>query len=199
MKKSIAILAMALLANISFAGECATCSGSGKGVSIPQPTGCGSILSYNYLEGGFIQGRFDGGDTSNGGYAEFSHEIMKNFFVDGQFTFLEDGLDTQEYGIGIGGYLPLTEKIHLIGRVGYSYLDAGAGFNQVYTSIGFRAQLCCVAELYGKLYYTHNRESDDISGGGGIIWHVTEHVGINTGAAWGDDGWTWQAGVRYQW
>ena len=199
MKLPLIALAALMFPAVTHAADCSCNAKSAKMVNTPAPEGCGDRLSYNYFETGFIQSRFNGSDTANGGYAEFAHDLNKNFFLDGSFTFLEDGTDSQEYAIGVGAHLPLTKKIDLVGRVGYSYLDAGAGFNQVYTSVGFRAQVTCLIELYGKLYYTHNRDSDDISGGGGIIWHLTDHVGLNTGAAWGREGWTWQAGVRYQW
>jgi hypothetical protein len=202
MKTTLCLMALVLAASLAHAGETPASSKLSKNVMPCLADDCSSRLDYNFVESGFIQFRYDNKalDPSNGGYVEFSHEFAKNLFVDGSFTFLEDSFNTQEYGLGLGGYFPLTKKIHLVGRVGYSYLDTpGAGYNQVYVSPGFRALLCCHAELYAKLYYTHNRDSDDISGGGGILWHVTKNIGINTGAAWGKDGWSWQAGVRYQW
>lgn len=156
------------------------------------------MLNYSYLEAGWIRLDQDNDlSEQNGGYAELSYEFLPRFTVDGSATIYED---LNQFGIGIGTYVPLAKAFHLTGRTGYSYtdIDGADSLNEWYVAPGFRAQIGCHLELWGKLYINIGEDDTELSWGGGVTYHIDEHVGITVGAAKGDDAWSLQTGLRYQ-
>jgi hypothetical protein len=200
MKNIPTILASLSLASIAAAGPAMVSGGKGKTVVPETPAACPNMLSYSYLEGGYIRLDFDESrlKTQNGGYLDGSYEFLPHFLVDGSVTLMDD---SDQYTIGLGTYVPLCAAFHLTARGGYSYYeeDGASGQNEWYLSPGFRAMLGCNVELWGKAYFSFDEDNETtISYGGGLTFHVNQHVGLTVGAAASEDAWSFQAGIRYQ-
>jgi hypothetical protein len=201
MTKSTIILSSLLLGATAMAGGTSYGKG-GKATVAPAPPAepCPCHLQYTYLEAGWIRLDPDGGaDASNGGYVDAYYQVAPNFFIDGSATFLDSPEDSTGLGIGGGGYLPIFDCVHLIGRAGYTYYDAdGFDENIWYLSPGIRAQLGCNLEVWSKIYFNIGEEDEKWSYGAGITYHMCPKSAINVGASTGEDGWALQAGLRYK-
>ncbi len=195
MTKATTLLASLALASIASAGTSAS-MGKGKSVVTPPAMGCPSVLSYTYLEGGYIHLDQDHGDKLDGGYLDAYYEVIPRLTLDGSITLFEQ--DIQQYTVGIGTYLPITERFHLTARTGYSRQNNDVGdLNEWYIAPGFRLQMCCHSELWGKVYFNVGEEETTVSYGVGATWHFDSHIGLTVGYAWSEDGWQVQSGLRY--
>lgn len=201
MKHIPTLIASLALAATATAGTTASVEPAGKGKACcvtPTPA-CPNMLSYSYLEAGYIRLDPDaqGVQTQDGGYLDASWEVAPHFLIDGSATIFDD---SDQFTVGIGTYIPLCSAFHLTARTGYSYYDAdGADSqNEWYISPGFRAMLGCHLELWGKVYINVDSDETEVSYGGGLTYHFCPHTGLTVGAAGSSDGWSLQTGLRYQ-
>ncbi len=200
-KYASTLLALALGATFAQAGTAPVSSSKNPKAPVvaPEPE-CPNILNYSYLEAGWIRLDLDNGPTLNGGFVDVSYQLAPHFFGEvGSTLMWGDDFDTREVTAGVGGYLPLCDRFHLVGRTGWAYQDVTSGGgdeHQWYISPGFRAMLTCNLELYGKAY-CNIAESDTVwSYGGGLVWHFDQRYALSTGVAGSEDGWSLQAAVR---
>jgi hypothetical protein len=188
--------ALILVSTSAFAGT----TPSGKSMKAPLPEPECPVLSYNYGEIGYIHQNING-PTANGSYLEISHLLIGNLFADASLTLTTGDFDFTGAGAGLGYYIPLIQKFHLLARTGWAYADVdGLGStNEFYVSPGLRTAISCNLEFYAKAYYFVPEEGDNNwAGGAGLIYYVLPNAGINVGGAVGeDDNWSIQAGLRY--
>ena len=109
MKKSL--LALTLLAALPFAASAA------------------EGLSYNYVEGGYVATNADGGDADGWGI-NGSGALSDNFHIFGGYTFQKtddqniggfrfDGVDVDQWRVGLGYNHPIAANTDLLARVAY--------------------------------------------------------------------------------
>ncbi len=200
MTKSATLLATFALAASSFAGTAMVGSGKGKAVApapAPAPE-CPCLLSYNYVEAGWVRVDLDNVGDANGGYVDAYYTVANNVFVDASFTKIGGDLESDALTAGIGGYIPVANCVHLLGRAGFSYFDGGDTTEAWYISPGIRAQVGCNLELYAKAYIEFDGGETFESYGVGAVYHFTNNIGLNVGYAFSDDANSIQAGIRYQ-
>jgi hypothetical protein len=195
MNKATTLLASLALASFASAG---TTGSVGKGKVIVQntPAACPSVLNYSYLEAGWIRLDQDAADVLNGGYIDASYEVIPKLTLDGSATLFEESV--QQYTVGVGTYYAVCDMFHLTARTGYSRQNSDNGdINEWYIAPGFRAQLGCNLELWGKVYFNIGNDDTKVSYGVGATYHFCPHTGLTAGYAWSEDGSQVQAGVRY--
>jgi hypothetical protein len=197
--KSI-LSALFLAAALTVANAGAPASSSKNPVAPPPPAPACPPLNYSFIEAGYIH-HDSGLGTSDGGYIDFIHDIGSNLFVDGTIGLADGDFSYNEYGAGLGYYIPASDKFHLNIRSGWAYSEtADVGEHELYIAPGFRAQLTCKLELYGKIYVHVPEESDvNVSYGAGLVYHLCNVSALTVGGAVGeDDNWSAQAGVRFK-
>jgi hypothetical protein len=202
MTKTATILASIALASSSIAGTSMVSAGKGKAVTTEPTTSveCPCLLSYKFVEAGYIRTDVDNVGEANGGYVDAYYQVANNVFVDGSYTHNTGDLESDSLTVGAGGYVAVAKCVHLVGRAGYSYFDADGGSEDAwYISPGIRAQVGCNLELYAKVYIEFGDDDEFISYGGGAVYHINSNIGINVGYATNEDtdAWSLQAGLRY--
>lgn len=163
-------------------------------------------LSYTYAEVGYFHTQVDtaGNPNNSAGYIDLLYDVGHNIFLEGTFTAGSGDFDLLDASLGLGYYIPITEKFHLTARAGAGYLDVDVDgdFSEFgyYLAPGFRAMLTCNLELWGKAFYTEydNDDSGSWSVGGGLTYHFNEKMGLTGGYSQDSDGWVAQAGVRFK-
>jgi Ax21 family sulfation-dependent quorum factor len=112
MKRSL--LALAFLAALPFAASAA------------------DGISYNYVEGGYVNTNADHGDADGFG-VNGSVAISPNFHLFGGWSNQEidnsGGADFDRWRLGVGYNRTLSPQIDLVARAAYEKLDAGHGFD----------------------------------------------------------------------
>jgi hypothetical protein len=196
--KAIASALLLLAASAAFAGD----AGSGKGAApvAPAPAPECPVLNYSNATLGYIHQDFNG-PSADGGYLDLSYLLAGNLFFDGSVTLSSGDIDYTGVGAGLGYFIPLTDKIHFVGRTGWAMTDTdlGSSLNEWYVSPGLRARLTCNLEAYVKTYYHIPEEGEETwSGGVGVIYYLCDKSALDLGYAIGeDDNWHVQAGIRY--
>ena len=197
MKSILTSLFLAAAVSLAHAGAPAAKNPKNPVAPAPAP-GC-DPMSYSYAELGWLHLDNNLG-TADGGYLDLSYDVGHNLFLEGTASVLGGDFDFEEYGAGIGYYIPVTSKFHLVARTGWAYTDTAPGdpFHEWYISPGFRLQVTCNLELYGKAYFHVPENGDENwSVGAGALYWVCNKAAISAGAAWGeDDDWSVQAGIR---
>ena len=193
MKKTSTILA-ALVMGVASANAGVAPAPTGKGVAMPPPMDpCAGPISYNNVELLYAYTDFDGyGDSADGGVLRAEYSPMANVY----FT-ASVGYDDWSSGnmwrlsAGVGGYVPLTENIHLAADAGVIYADSEQDY---YTQTGTGT----------SVVYTKHTRSDSDTG-----WYIRPHLRakfgcltIHAGAEYQDvsdsEDWTWFANAYYQ-
>lgn len=165
---------------------------SGKGVAAPPPVDpCAGPISYNSVELLYANTDLDaGGDSGDGVQLNVEYSPMSNLYfrLGGEYATFDNADVWYIYG-GIGGYIPLTENIHLAGDGGVVYADVS----------------------YDGTYATPTKGSsnDGDLDGGQTGWYLRPHLRakwgcfeLHAGATyrdlWDDSNWTYWASAYYQ-
>jgi hypothetical protein len=220
MKKTSSILAlMALGVASAIAGV--EPAPSGKGAATPPPVvdPCAGPISYNNVE--LVYANTDGGnnDSSDGLNARVEYSPMANFYVTGSVGYTDlDGGQTWTLSGGIGGYVPVTDNIHVAIDGGIFHWDteydtfintAAKGGVQRYTvsdsDTGWyvrphvRAKWGCF-EVHAGGMYVDIADSEDWNWFAQVYYQVVPGWDITAGySEWSDnDGETWTVGARYK-
>jgi len=171
MIKTSSILALlALSAASATAGVEAAPAPSGKGSAAPPPVvdPCAGPISYNNIELLYANteygGYYDSG-SEDGLQARIEFSPWKNIYFTGGFTWADtDAGDAWSISGGIGGYIPLTDNIHLAGDIGLSYVESDYSYGlEVYPNSG---SVYSRSSMYD--YYSGS-ESD-------TGWYVRPHI-----------------------
>jgi hypothetical protein len=204
MTKSI-LTSLALTASMSIAGTTMVAP-TGKGTTPPKmeaPSPCPNYLTYNQVEVSYVHLDGAGAGTGNGANVRVNYGIGNNLYLVGDTTKLGGDVDNFNLDLGLGGFLPLNERFHLIGRAGYSYFDGGdSDSNGWFAAAGFRAQVTCNLELNAKFQYGDLVDFDNgdyTSIGAGAMYHINDAFAVLAEYVWGeDDAWSTRAGVAFK-
>jgi len=98
-------------------------------------------VSYSYIDLNYVNTDLEHGPSGDGFGARGSVGFAGNFFVFADFTTLDfDEVDTDQYAVGLGGHMEISEVIDLTGRLGYVEADLSAG-GDGFDSDGYMASL----------------------------------------------------------
>lgn len=211
MKKTATILAALAMSAVSVLAGPLPPAAPGP----PPPPGvdpCAGPISYTSLELLYANSDADNaGDDADGVRLNFEYNVAPNFYVRLTGSYDEAG-DFDLFGVtaGVGGYIALTENIHVAADGGIVYYDAD--FNNVvgaadldfddtgwYVRPHFRAKFGCFEAQAGATYV-------DISDSEEWNWFIKVYyqiaqgwdltAGYNEGD--GDDLETWTVGARWR-
>lgn len=127
MKTKSAILAALSISVASAVAGVTTTTYSGKEQPAPGPAPvddpCAGPISYNNIELLYANTDFGFGDNSDGAILRAEYSPMQNFYITASIEYfdLESDFfqDMWDFSIGLGGYFPLTDNIHIAADVGY--------------------------------------------------------------------------------
>jgi len=190
MKRSL--LALTLLAALPFAASAA------------------EGLSYNYVEGGYVATNTDGDDADGWGI-NGSGAITDNFHVFGGYTFQKtddvtfggvrfDGLDVDQWRVGLGYNHPVAANTDLLARVAYENYDVD-GFNDSLdgysAEVGVRSALAPNFEGYAMAGYEDRENFDgDFYGRLGAQVKFNQNWGVSGDVKVADGDTQWFVGPR---
>jgi hypothetical protein len=120
----------------------------------------GGGMNYSYVEAGYNEADIEN-ESGDGFSVRGSVGFAENFFGFADYsTFgFPGGVDLDQWNVGIGGRLGISDNVDLVGRVGYSTLDLSApglsGDESGYSvSAGLRGQVTDGFELEGHVIHT---------------------------------------------
>jgi hypothetical protein len=120
-------------------------------LAAPAPAHAG--FGYTYLEGGYGYVDPDGGDGDGGPYVGLSARVRPRLHVFSSFRKIGSG---DGFVIGVGGHVPVDNRMHLVGRLGWADLDGDGGLR---LEGGFR--LRAGAEVDGGLFFSDLDEGSE--------------------------------------
>ena len=166
-------------------------------------------LNYNYIEAAYVDTEIDDNsfDIDGDGIAlGGSVELGETMFLTAGYSAQEFdfGIDVDQWSVGIGGHIPISDGIDLIGTLSYidaevdtrfgSFDDSGYGL-----SVGVRARITDNVELEGGINYVDLDDvGDDTTFGVGGRYYFTPEFALGAGFAVGSDASAWSIGVRYE-
>jgi len=90
-------------------------------------------MGYRYFQIGYLDTEIDGTSENADGFGtRGSFGFAENFFLFTEISQQEiQGIDIDQYAIGLGGHYGLAENVDLVGRVGWAKaeVDAGGGLS----------------------------------------------------------------------
>lgn len=219
MTKTTAILtALASSALTAVAGTPAPAPAAKAPVACITPAAadpCAGPISYNNAELLYAYTDFDGlSDEANGGILRFEYSPMSNLYVTASGQYHEmDGVDFWVLSGGIGGYVPLSENIHLAADGGVLWADvsvdssfdtsASNGFSQDevgwYVRPHIRAKFGCL-EVHAGAQYAEigDFDFDEWSAFLNLYYQVAPGWDVTAGVAHSSERTTATGGVRYR-
>ncbi len=165
-------------------------------------------MSYSYIEAGWVNTNFDGFDEdADGPGVRGSIGFAENFFAFAEYVTQEVDVlgvdvDVDQIAVGFGGHLDISDKVNLVGRVGYVEVDSddvGVNVDGYLVSAGVRGQVAENFELEGQVVYTDLGSSggDDTGLGVGGRYFFTKNFAVGAEYQFSDDADTWILGVRF--
>ena len=98
-------------------------------------------VSYSYIDLNYVNTDLERGPSGDGFGVRGSVGFAGNFFVFADYTTLDfDDVDADQYAVGLGGHMEMSEVIDLTGRLGYVEADLSAG-GDGFDSDGYMASL----------------------------------------------------------
>ena len=218
MKKTTTILAsLALGMAAATAGVSPAPAPTGKGVAAPPMDPCAGPISYNNVELLYASTDFDGGgDSGDGAILRVEHSLMENFYITASASYSDyDYGNTWLLTAGVGGYVPLSEHIHLAADAGIVYVDWEQDYYTAvkgttvtrhtisdndtgwYVRPHLRAKFGCLT-MHAGAQYTDVSDSEDWSWFVNAYYQVAQAWDITAGYSDADEAQTWTAGVRWR-
>ncbi len=174
------------------------------------------ILNYNFLEADYVWTHFDESNLkdSNGLKADISFSPIENFFIEGGYDYVSSktktnlgshGVNIDTYKYGVGGFFPLQEKTHLVGRISGYHTDGRADSNNASDDglglgAAIRAALSPEFELEPLINYINYSEGNFWDYGVKGLYALNQDVGLDGGIVLNDDkDLRLIAGARYAW
>lgn len=163
-------------------------------------------LSYTYLRGGYVNTSLDNSSVDGDGVGlEGALGLNDSVFLLGNTTFQEFdfGIDVTRIEIGVGGHVPLANRLDAVGSVSYLHAEVDAGpadsdNNALGLGLGLRGRLTDSLELKGGVKYADvDRFRDDLSLNVGARYFLTQQFALGAGIETGDDVTIWNVSVCY--
>jgi hypothetical protein len=144
------------------------------------------------------------GDKADGYGLRGSVGFAENFFVFAEFADQSvSNIDIEQLAVGLGGHLPLSENLDLVGRAGWAQAEV-SGFggsiddDGYLVSAGLRGRVADALELEGSVIHTDfGGNSDDTAIAVGGRYHFTENFALGAEFQHSDDAETIMALVRF--
>jgi len=183
---------------------------------------CAGPISYNNAELLYAYTDYDlGGDSGDGVILRLEYSAWDNFYLAGGASYHEaDGIDLWSLTAGFGGYVPLTENIHLVGEAGVLWTswdgedvwvvdssDPNLGYWDDgeddefgwYFRPHFRAKWGCLEAHVGALYSDYGGDfEDEWAGFVNLYYQVAPNWDITAGVTFGEDTTMITGGARYR-
>ncbi len=161
-------------------------------------------MSYRYFQLGYVETNSDlSREDANGIGTRGSFGFAENFFV---FTEINQqdvqGFDIDQYAVGLGGHVPVSDNVDVVGRVGWARLeiDGGEGSadgNGYLAGAGIRAQAGEHAEFeVGVVHVDYGSGADDTGGEIAARWNFNKRWALALEYSDFGDLSTFMAGVR---
>lgn len=181
---------------------------------VPPPGFAGDILSYGYLEGFYQYTDFqhEGLDGSHGIGLALSAQLFKPVFIKAGFNWSSGGgdgansFDFNSVALGLGAYLPLADRFHLLCDVGGAYYELDAdkdslGFSDgaVYVHPALRFAATPRLEFQAGLTFSSSDDYGSFIVDVGAYWAMFRILDIKLGADIGDESTAYKAGLRVRW
>lgn len=161
-------------------------------------------MSYSFIDLGYVETDLDNGPTADGFGVRGSVGFAENFFVFGEYTNQDlQGVDIDQFAVGLGGHLGLTEQLDGVGRIGYVDGEASAGGFSVsvdgyLVSAGLRGQVTDDFELEGHVIYRDlGGDGDETAFSIGGRYFLTDQLALGAEYEIGDDAKTLFIGGRF--
>ena len=175
-----------------------------------------NMLSYGYLEGFYQYTDFKDSslDGASGVGLALSAQLFKPVFLKAGFNWAsagggskeKNGYDFSSVSLGVGAYIPITPRFHLLCDVGGAYykLDAdkdSLSFSDgaIYVHPALRIAATQHLELQGGLMFTSSDNYDSILFNVDAYWKLFSALDLKVGADFGDESTAWKAGLRVRW
>ena len=175
-----------------------------------------NMLSYGYLEGFYQYTDFKDSslDGASGLGVALSAQLFNPLFIKGAFNWASSGGGSGEKGgfdfnsvsLGVGAFIPITDRFHLLCDVGGAYYKLDADRNSlsfddgaVYVHPGVRIAATRWLELEGGLTFTSADNYDSILFNVGAYCRMLSVLDLKLGADLGDESTAWKAGLRLRW
>ena len=175
-----------------------------------------NMLSYGYLEGFYQYTDFKDSslEGASGLGVALSAQLFNPLFIKGGFNWAssgggsdeKDGFDFNSVSLGVGAFIPVTDRFHLLCDVGGAYykLDAdrdSLSFDDgaIYVHPGVRIAATRWLELEGGLTFTSADDYDSILFNVAAYCRMLSVLDLKLGADLGDESTAWKAGLRLRW
>lgn len=128
-------------------------------------------VSYTYIDAGFIRNELDSSTLNVDGeglLVRAAFAFNPSVFVFGQLTDVgyDNDIDGTTWALGVGGHVPVTTALDLVGRVAFQRNDLNAG-NGKYNEHGYLIQAMARGlivenvELEGGVQHSHLSDSEN--------------------------------------
>jgi hypothetical protein len=161
-------------------------------------------MSYSYVDLGYVETDLDGLPSADGFGIRGSVGFAENWFVFGEYTNQDlEGVDIDQFAVGLGGHYGLTDSMDLTGRFGYVDAEASAGgfsasVDGYLVSAGLRGAIGDSFELEGRVDYIDlGNAGDDTSLAVGGRYFFTDAFAVGAEIASSDDADTYMVGIRW--
>lgn len=163
-------------------------------------------VSYDYVQVAYVDTELDFGpvDVDGDGFnIQGSVSATENVFVFLDYTDLgfDFGVDANSLELGGGYHKPMSDKVDLVGTVGYARaeVDVPGGPNPsedgFALSIGLRGNPSDKIEVRGRIAYV-NLDGDNTQFELFGDYYITQAISIGLGVIFDDDSTTWGIGGR---
>lgn len=162
-------------------------------------------MNYRYFQMGFVKTNSDiSSEDADGVGTRGSLGFANNFFVftEANLQQVRGNRDLNQYAVGLGGHVPVTDELDVVGRVGWARaeFDGGEGrgdANGYVAGAGVRGQAGEHVEFeIGVVHYDYGRGIDDTGAELAARWHFNKRLALALEYTDAGDLSTFMAGVR---
>jgi len=189
---------------------------TGQENSSPSQSMSTSLLSYGQLEVDYLHTTYKDKtiNPSDGASISLMAKLFDPFFLHfgvdlgsgSSKAFLSQSYNFSTVHLGGGGFIALSDRVHLTGEVGmvYAHLDTtsnSVGFSEgaVYVMPGIRFAATDALELDGHLTATSSDRYDSFIFDVGGYYKVFSQMDVGLDVGFGDQSKIYKAGVRFRW
>ena len=176
----------------------------------------GAMLTYGQLEVDYLRTTYDNKKikASDGVGISLMTQLFSPFFLHfgvdfssgTDATFSAKNYDFSTITLGGGGYFAVTNRLHLVGEVGFLYADLSSSRSSlsfsngaVYIKPGIRFAATDSLELDGSVMATSADKYDNYVFDLGGYYKVFAQMDLGLNIGFGDQSTSYRAGVRFRW
>lgn len=154
--------------------------------------------AWRYVEGGYTSLDGDGGLDADGAFIGGKYQINPNVYLNGEFTFVEEGsADINLLTLGGGYIVPLNTTTDAYAGINFERVDTdGYDDNGYSLAAGVRSMVTDVVEVTGELGY-YDVSDGDITFKVGGNYYISPELSVGASYKFMDGGDIMQLGARY--